>query len=282
MAEIIQWNCRGLKANRQEVELLIQKYNPSVLLLQETKVPINSTISSFKGFNTFLKIGTIDNEGRAHGGSMILVKNSLAKSEIPLTTNLQAVACRVSLSHDISLCSIYVPPHQSLAISELENVIQQLKSPFILCGDFNAHSPLWGGSNIDSKGKIIEKLLEQSNICLWNDDSATYLHPALGSFSSIDLSMCSPGIFLNYQWRVEEDQWGSDHFPILLFPLRRSDSVPLEKWQFLKADWESFSAECKDKLNTSEDDQQFDISSFTSTLLDISNKYIPKKTKKIG
>ena len=160
---------------------------------------------------------------------MILVKNSLAKSEIPLTTNLQAVACRVSLFHDISLCSIYVPPHQSLASSELDNIIQQLKSPFIICGDFNAHSPLWGGINIDSKGKIIEKLLEQSNICLWNDDSATYLHPALGSFSSIDLSMCSPGIFLNYQWRVEEDQWGSDHFPILLFPLRRSDFVPLEK-----------------------------------------------------
>ena len=173
MAEIIQWNCRGLKANRQEVELLIQKYNPSVLLLQETKIPINSTVSSFKGFNTFIKIGTTDNEGRAHGGSMILVKNSLAKSEIPLTTNLQAVACRVSLFHDISFCSIYVPPHQSLASSELDNIIQQLKSPFIICGDFNAHSPLWGGINIDSKGKIIEKLLEQSNICLWNDDSAT-------------------------------------------------------------------------------------------------------------
>ena len=33
---IIQWNCQGLAANRQELELLAQKYNASVICLQET------------------------------------------------------------------------------------------------------------------------------------------------------------------------------------------------------------------------------------------------------
>ena len=53
MAEIIQWNCRGLKANRQEVELYIQKYDPYVLLLQEIKVPINSTAHYSKALIPF-------------------------------------------------------------------------------------------------------------------------------------------------------------------------------------------------------------------------------------
>ena len=33
----------------------------------------------------------------------------------------------------------------------------------------------------------MEHLLESSNICLLNDKSPTYFHPALGSFTSIDL-----------------------------------------------------------------------------------------------
>ena len=34
--KIIQWNCRGLKPNYNEVSLLISKYNPSVFCFQET------------------------------------------------------------------------------------------------------------------------------------------------------------------------------------------------------------------------------------------------------
>ena len=34
--KIIQWNCRGLKPNYNEVSLLISEYNPSVFCFQET------------------------------------------------------------------------------------------------------------------------------------------------------------------------------------------------------------------------------------------------------
>ena len=35
---IIQWNCRGLSANRQELELLAQEYKAPVICLQETNL----------------------------------------------------------------------------------------------------------------------------------------------------------------------------------------------------------------------------------------------------
>ena len=34
--KIIQWDCRGLKPNYNEVSLLISEYNPSVFCFQET------------------------------------------------------------------------------------------------------------------------------------------------------------------------------------------------------------------------------------------------------
>ena len=33
---IIQWNCRGLRSNREEIEWLISKYSPAAICLQET------------------------------------------------------------------------------------------------------------------------------------------------------------------------------------------------------------------------------------------------------
>ena len=72
----------------------------------------------------------------------------------------------------------------------------------------------------------------------------TYLHPATGSFTSIDLTMCSPSLFMDLTWREEEDLYGSDHFPIIL----ESHYHPLDnrptKWQFHKADWNLFKDLC--------------------------------------
>ena len=33
-----QWNCRGLKGNREEIEILINKYAPAAFCIQETKL----------------------------------------------------------------------------------------------------------------------------------------------------------------------------------------------------------------------------------------------------
>ena len=34
--KILQWNCRGIRANYEELLLLLNKYNPKVVCLQET------------------------------------------------------------------------------------------------------------------------------------------------------------------------------------------------------------------------------------------------------
>ena len=52
---IIQWNCRGLKANYEETLLLLKDYEPAALCLQEThlKETDNVTIRNYTAFHTW-------------------------------------------------------------------------------------------------------------------------------------------------------------------------------------------------------------------------------------
>ena len=91
-------------------------------------------------------------DGRACGGVSVLVKKSIPHRQIALNTNLQAVAVVLSLHKIITICSIYIPPRYQLANRELNDLLDQLPSPFILLGDINAHNITWGNPDNNSKG----------------------------------------------------------------------------------------------------------------------------------
>ena len=271
---IIQWNCRGLNANRSDLELLAQKYNPVAICLQETKV--NGPLS-FKGHVEYFKLGTTDTIGRAHGGVAVYVKEGFPQSLIHLQTTLQAVAVKITTDTTFTICSIYLPPNEPIVMADIQNLFLQLPQPCIIAGDLNAHNYLWGNQNTDARGNIIEKFLNDNNLCLWNDDSPTYVHPGTGALTSIDLTMCSPQLFLNFSWEVEEDQWGSDHFPLILSGHFAPPNERPSRWQFHKADWTKFRVLCDEQLipdfiEANEDPLQ----TFTNTLFDIASQCIPK------
>ena len=81
--------------------------------------------------------------GRAHGGAAVIVKKSLQHSLIGLNTLLQAVAVRVILDKEKTVCSLYLPPKVPFNVTDIQNLIDQLLTPFLVLGDFNVHSPLW-------------------------------------------------------------------------------------------------------------------------------------------
>ena len=51
---IIQWNCRGLRSNREDIELLISKYSPAAICLQETMLT-RDQIQTFKHYSAYYK-----------------------------------------------------------------------------------------------------------------------------------------------------------------------------------------------------------------------------------
>ena len=271
---IVQWNCRGLKANYNEILLLMSKYNPALLCLSETFLKGTDKVS-FKNFSMY---NFIHNTERASGGSTIIVSNVYPHRQISINSNLQAVALSVTLHRPISVCSLYIPPKSKINVEDLENLINQLPQPFFLLGDFNGHHELWGCSDSNTRGQLIEMFLERNSLCLLNDKSNTYLHPATGKFSSLDLSICQPNIFLDFEWKVLDDLHGSDHFPILISD---TSSIPEDHpsyYKFNKGNWEQYHVLCKKDLTLeSFSDFMFDpVDRFSILLTDIADKSIPK------
>ena len=67
----------------------------------------------------------------------------------------------------------------------------------MLAGDFNGHSKVWGCSDTNDRGEIIEDVIAENDLCLLNEKQPTYLHPPTGNYYAIDLSLCHPNIYLD-------------------------------------------------------------------------------------
>ena len=112
LADIIQWNIRGIRSNTQELQLLCKQYKPQVVAVQDCQLRENKVIHS-NGSVAMTKSSPYDN---STGGVSIYIKKSYLFSEIKLDTDLQAVA--VSVSQENFDC--------------LQCLVLQLPAPFVL------------------------------------------------------------------------------------------------------------------------------------------------------
>lgn len=272
---ILQWNIRGLNVNFSSgLQPLIHSLSPDIICLQETK--LSSEDFKIRKFTKYHHIN--QNNLIASGGASIFVKDQLPQREIKLNTNLQAKAVRVSTHKAVTYCSVYLPPGDKVSLGQLKDLHNQLPPPFLILGDFNAHSPLWGNQTQDTRGKVVEDFLFQTNTCILNDSTPTYLIPSSLKTTSVDLTLCSPDLASELNWAVLDDTHGSDHFPIKIQAETPQTSTSPNFFNFKKASWSSFSEECKTNLNSNSDCKT--VESFSETLLNISNQNIPRLSSK--
>ena len=239
MDSIIQWNCRGIFPNAENLKVLTHDHNAGVICLQETKLGYRNFNPGFNySFFSYNPPGV-----PAHGGVAIMVNKGLEHSVVDIKTDLQAVAVKVRLGKLMTVCSIYLPPEDSFSLdpAEFQNLINQLPTPFLVLGDFNAHNPRWGGDRLSPRGRIIETFVNQNNVLLFNDGSFTYHKINSNSYSAIDLSMCSSNLFLDFTWSVDQDLHGSDHYPIFIKSTVNSPTQSPPKWKPEQADWSKYS-----------------------------------------
>ena len=157
MTNIIQWNIQALNTHFSDLKILLNEYNPSCVCLQETL--IRNRVFPPSGYNIITSTPTRDDDHER--GTAILIKNNIFHQTLTLNTNLQAVAARVNIGKIFTICSLYLP-HIIYTKQDLTNLIDQLQPPFLLLGDFNAKSPIWGGGTViaaDARGRIVEDLL---------------------------------------------------------------------------------------------------------------------------
>ena len=275
---IIQWNCRGLRSNREDIELLISKYSPAAICLQETLLTPHQT-QTFKHYSAYYKSGI-----HGHGGVCILVKNKFIHSQVQFQADLQAVAvCTTINNKTYAVASVYVPPSETLNELAFDRMINSFSSRYLILGDFNGHlifnSHLWGANQENERGKIVEKLIDHHNHILLNDSVHTRFDTYHQTSSLLDLSLCHPSIYMDVACEISSDRLGSDHHPIIITANTSDHPVPerVPKSNFKKAKWDAFQDQCiteitPDLFNDAEDKMAI----FSSTLLDIAADNIPK------
>jgi hypothetical protein len=69
---------------------------------------------------------------RTSGGTSIAIANCIPQKELKLNTKLQTLAVQVTLHRPLTICSVYLPPNLTVTSDELESIVPQLPSPFLL------------------------------------------------------------------------------------------------------------------------------------------------------
>ncbi|GFU51784.1 putative RNA-directed DNA polymerase from transposon X-element [Trichonephila clavipes] len=158
-----------------------------------------------------------DTEGSSvSGGVCVFTSLDVPSSALPLRTSLQAVAVRIHSTSLITVCCIYLPPNTVIHQHDLNNLVDQLTAPFIILGDFNGHSILWGSVKMNHRGRQIEQVLSDHCLCLLSHEEPTYFHEPTRSFHTLHFAICSPSLLPILNFSVEKDLYNSDHFPVIL------------------------------------------------------------------
>ena len=277
MAKFLQWNIRSVNSNYEDLKLLVHEHQPKVIALQDTVKNF-----SFAGYDIFFK--KLANDCNP-GGVALMIENSLVSSEINLLTELEANAARVSIGNKtFTFCSLYLYPSITYSKAIIEDLFDQLPRPAIIMGDFNAHNPLWGSTTSNRRGKDLEDIFNLRNMIVLNDGSHTYLHRTNNTASFLDLTVVDPTVVLDFKWSVLEDTHGSDHYPILLEGESLEEEDVSEKFNFKKANWDSFSENCRGRIKEESifDDNSCPVESITRILCDIADDECIPKSKYTG
>ena len=77
------------------------------------------------------------------------------QSIVTLNSHLQAVAVKVTADKTITQCSLYLTHHNHFMFNpkDLQDIIDQLPSSFILYGDFSANHTLSGCKEVNNRGQ---------------------------------------------------------------------------------------------------------------------------------
>ena len=276
---IIQVNVCGLQPRIPELQKILSDHDVRIAMIQETILPRQEiNIAGYTKHPCQCK--------RKCQGIMTLVRNDTEAKVTNVETHTDLDIQKIvtwdrSRKKQLTIFNTYWPPTSRNSLPFQDS----LYTKTIIAGDLNAHSPTWGYSNLDGKGKQVEALCNGSNLVLMQNaqSEATLLHRRTGTTSRPDLTMISADLVESCQVKVMEDI-GSDHKPILITINHPSKRKPKRKtlWNFRKAKWtqyKSLTDESLAGLNTS-DDIDATYTGITKALMTAAKKTVPRGNRK--
>ena len=269
---ILQWNVDGV--GTAEVDLLgfiDRDPNIDVILAQESKLIPSDKTPSLPGYTAVRRDRPPApggaGAGSRGGGLITFVKKDIAFRPTKAYTReddvgqLEAQAVEIPLSPggQFTVVNVYNPPVRGpVNPSSGVQFLRVPVAPFIVAGDFNAHSPLWddASQDADNWGEELETWIDDHGLASLNDGSATHVNRATGSGGSPDVTLVHSSAVGGCVWQRQTIS-GSDHYPLLcevdVTPICLAESGQRKlKWRLDTADWAGYATEMEQRVGECE------------------------------
>lgn len=160
--KIALWNANGLSQHQQELESFLTSQNIDIMLISETHFTHRSYIKIPK----YVVYDTKHPDGTSHGGTAIIIKSNIKHYEIPKyeLDYLQASSIVVEdWTGPITFSAIYCPPKHTISKDKFTEFFKTLGNKFVAGGDYNAKHQQWGSRLNTTRGRELQKSMQDNN-----------------------------------------------------------------------------------------------------------------------
>lgn len=140
---LAQWNSNGIANHKEELELFLDQHKIDVLIVWKTHLTSKNNFKLY-GYACYSNNHPDD---KSCGGTAIFIKNRIRHHALPniQSRHIQSTAiCITQFHQELTIVSVYCPSKYAVKTEDFAKFFNHYKGKFIMAGDFNAKSPLWG------------------------------------------------------------------------------------------------------------------------------------------
>ena len=238
------WNSGGILNKTTELKQFLQDYSVKILLLQETFLTKNKSLS-LSGYCIYR-----DDRPTNGGGTAIAIHKTIPHTRINIQglKEIEATAIEVgfpAMNLNVTFISAYKKPKATMFAEDLA-ILQRLGEHIIMAGDFNAKSTFWGCIT-DNKagGDLLQFINNSPSLIISPPPSPTHLVQNI-PHDILDILIHSTSLPITSPQTLFE--LSSDHLPIY-FTLQASHYVSHPTIIPSPTDWCKFRSRLSRKIN---------------------------------
>lgn len=213
--KIAIWNANGLSQHKAEVQTFLIEQNIDIMLISET----HFTKQNFFNITGYSVYDTKHPDGKAHGGTAVLIKRRLKHYELQKYAKDHIQATTVSLeewSGKFLISAVYCPPKHAIKKQQFIDYFNQLGIKFLAGGDYNAKHVQWGSRLTSPKGKQLYEAINEKNLDYLSSGHPTYWPTDRKKIPDLIDFCVIRGIARTNAQVVDCYDLSSDHSPIIV------------------------------------------------------------------
>lgn len=245
--KLVHWNSNSLNNKQHSLYNFLNIFSPDIISINETKLSENR-------FDNDIFLKNLPNYSFIHkhrytningaGGVGLLIKKEINYTNCNEfdSLDLEILSIKIENNNETIYVITYYNPPDCTINEQLFEILEDKN--FILVGDLNSRSEIFGESCNNQNGVILNSLILNNNIICVNNKQATHINFSSKEESILDFVLISSSIYNSFVgFEVLDDfNMGSDHFPIFInfnMSINKND----QHLEYIKTDWEIFKSE---------------------------------------